>query len=66
MRQWLRAERDRKVRDILCAQGYVLDYWLVYRRDYLTPVRLRAAARGSSRRLHQERMARFPARRFPA
>lgn len=61
VRSLIRSERDRLTRDHLRALGYVLDYWLVYRIDDLTaPLvptqRLRAGARGSSRRLHESRM----------
>lgn len=68
IRQWIRRERNRVVRAHLEAQGYCFDYWLVYRVDVRAgelraapgesrPQRLRAAARGSSRRRHEERMA---------
>jgi hypothetical protein len=61
VRQFIRHERDRMVRRELERLGYVLDYWLVYRIELIAPVvptqRLRAGSRGSSRRLHELRMA---------
>jgi hypothetical protein len=51
----LRKERNRIVRERLRAQGYVLDYWFVYKD---TEALLRTVAKGSSRRLHEERMSR--------
>lgn len=62
VRRLIRSERDRLARDHLRALGYVLDYWLVYRVADLTAAplaptqRLRAGSRGSSRRLHENRM----------
>jgi hypothetical protein len=71
VRQWIRHERDHRVRAELESQGYVLDWLLVYRSPFetrltatiLPPARrssyLRSAARGSARRLHAERIARM-------
>jgi hypothetical protein len=70
VRQYIRGQRDCIVRRELERLGYVLDYWLVYRLDFRVTLRatasprnqlLRAASRGSSRRLHAERMARMTA-----
>lgn len=71
IRQWVRQERDRLVRAELIAKGYVLDYWFVYRlefRERMTvatahPLRkaqvLRTVSKGSSRKIHAERMERM-------
>jgi hypothetical protein len=56
VREWLRRERNRIVRERLRAQGYVLDYFFVYKD---VEAILRTAAKGSSRRLHEERVARM-------
>ena len=56
VREWIRRERDRLVRDELKLAGYVLDYWLVYKTDLIP---LRSVAKGSSRNLHNERMSRL-------
>lgn len=70
-RELIRRERNKLKRKELEALGYVLDYLFVYRVDFEARIAiaiahplkktevLRSKAKGSSKRLHEERMKRF-------